>query len=83
MQRELDIDGVRLHLSQPQEFESQWIGQDEILKQLLACWLVVGEKDLPHNRITAEDVQRVAATYLIESARTVAYTHAPAEGGPK
>ncbi len=47
MHRELEIDGVRLHLSQPQEFASQWIGQDEILKQLLACWLVVGEKDLP------------------------------------
>jgi MoxR-like ATPase len=47
MQREVEIDGVRLHLSQPQEFSSQWIGQDEVLKQLLACWMVVGEKDLP------------------------------------
>ncbi len=36
-----------------------------------------------YNRVTADDVQRVAATYLIESARTVAYTHAPAEGGAK
>ena len=26
---------------------SQWIGQGEILKQLLACWLVVDESDLP------------------------------------
>jgi MoxR-like ATPase len=47
MQRDVEIDGVRLHLSQPQEFDSQWIGQDEVLKQLLACWMVVGEKDLP------------------------------------
>src|SRR5215467_10669314 len=47
MQREAEIDGVRLHLSQSQEFSSQWIGQDEVLKQLLACWMVVGEKDLP------------------------------------
>jgi MoxR-like ATPase len=47
MQRDVEIDGVRLHLSQSQEFSSQWIGQDEVLKQLLACWMVVGEKDLP------------------------------------
>src|SRR5436190_6666017 len=47
MQRDVEIDGVRLHLSQPQEFSSQWIGQDEVLKQLLACWMVVGEKDMP------------------------------------
>jgi MoxR-like ATPase len=47
MQREVEIDGVRLHLSQAQEFSSQWIGQDEILKQLLACWMVIGEKDMP------------------------------------
>src|SRR6478672_7822534 len=47
MQRDVEIDGVRLHMSQPQKFPSQWIGQDEVLKQLLACWMVVGEKDLP------------------------------------
>jgi MoxR-like ATPase len=38
---------VRLHLSQSHDLESQWIGQGEILKQLLACWMVVNEKDLP------------------------------------
>src|SRR5262245_40092621 len=47
MHREVEIDGVRLHLSQPHEPFGQWIGQSEILKQLLACWMVVGEKDLP------------------------------------
>ena len=47
MQRDVEIDGVRLHLSQPHDFESPWIGQSEILKQLLACWMVVGPKDLP------------------------------------
>ena len=41
MQRDLEIDGVRLHLSQPHSAESNWIGQTEILKQLLACWMVV------------------------------------------
>jgi predicted Zn-dependent peptidase len=36
-----------------------------------------------YNRVTAEDVQRVAKTYLIDSAKTVAYTYAPPEGGVK
>src|SRR3954453_10135954 len=43
----VEIQGVRLHLSHPHAAVSQWIGQREILKQLLACWLVVSEKDLP------------------------------------
>src|SRR3954451_23386100 len=47
MQRDIEIDGVRLPLSQPHESLDQWIGQSEILKQLLACWMVVNEKDLP------------------------------------
>ncbi len=43
----VDIDGVRLHLSQPQPADSRWIGQSDVLRQLLACWLVVDGKDLP------------------------------------
>src|SRR5215213_2807582 len=43
----VQIQGVTLHLSQPHSVESEWIGQKEVLKQLLACWLVVDEKDLP------------------------------------
>jgi predicted Zn-dependent peptidase len=35
-----------------------------------------------YNKITADDVQRVAKTYLIDSTKTVAYTYAP-EGGAK
>ena len=43
----IEISGVRLYLSQPNESAGEWIGQREILMQLLACWLVVDEKDLP------------------------------------
>jgi MoxR-like ATPase len=43
----VQIQGVTLHLSQAHNSDSQWIGQREILKQLLACWLVVDERDLP------------------------------------
>ena len=47
MKPSVEIQGVQLHLSQPHADESEWIGQSEVLKQLLACWLVVDKKDLP------------------------------------
>lgn len=47
MQREATIDGVHLKLSQPHAADGQWIGQTEILRQVLACWLTVDERDLP------------------------------------
>lgn len=41
------IDDIHLHLSTPDASDGNWIGQGEVLKQLLACWLVVDEKDMP------------------------------------
>ena len=43
----VEIDGVRLFLSRADSSPGEWIGQREILKQLLACWLVVDGADLP------------------------------------
>lgn len=43
----IDVDGVRLFLSKPDRSQGEWIGQTEVLKQLLACWLVVDKQDLP------------------------------------
>lgn len=43
----VEIDGIRLHLGHPDHSSGEWIGQREILKQLLACWLVVDPRDLP------------------------------------
>jgi hypothetical protein len=43
----VDLGGVTLHLSRPDTTEQGWIGQDSILKQLLACWLVVDPQDRP------------------------------------
>ncbi len=45
--RYAEIDGVRIHLSSPHETLGDWIGQQEILQQLMACWLVVNQQDLP------------------------------------
>ena len=46
-QTERTIDGVRLTLAAPHPSVGRWIGQREILRQLLACWLTVDERDLP------------------------------------
>ncbi len=43
----VDIDGVQLRLAAPLTNRAEWIGQREVLKQLLACWLVVDDEDLP------------------------------------
>ncbi|HAH47481.1 AAA family ATPase [Gimesia sp.] len=47
MSRREEIDGVGLHLGRADQTTSDWIGQHEALKQLLACWLVIDEKDMP------------------------------------
>lgn len=47
MDSHLEIDGVSLKLSHPHDATGQWIGQYEVLEQLLACWLTVGDEDLP------------------------------------
>lgn len=44
-----DIDGVEIYLTQPEEIPMQWVGQEELLTQVLAAWLVIGDKDLPLN----------------------------------
>lgn len=43
----VEIEGVRLKLSRPYESTNQWIGQRELLTQLLACWLTVDDSDFP------------------------------------
>ncbi len=47
MAETVDIDGISLHLAGPDASQGEWIGQREVLKQVLACWLVLDEKDLP------------------------------------
>ena len=48
----VEIEGVRLRLSHPDEVNMHWVGHEEMIKQLLAAWLVVDEQDLPlHPRL--------------------------------
>src|SRR6476619_2544289 len=45
----VEVEGVPLHLAHPDEFPVNWVGQDEVMRQLLAAWLVVDPQDLPMN----------------------------------
>jgi MoxR-like ATPase len=43
------IEGVTLHLAHPDELNLTWVGQEELMAQVLAAWLLVDEQDLPLN----------------------------------
>src|ERR1700719_4078296 len=45
----VDIEGVPLHLAHPDELSINWVGQEEVMRQLLAAWLVIDAQDLPMN----------------------------------
>ncbi len=45
----VEIEGVPLHLAHPDELPVRWVGQQEVMRQLLAAWMVVGPGDLPMN----------------------------------
>ena len=44
-----EIQGVLLHLVEPDILKVRWVGQNELLAQLLAAWMVIDEDDLPLN----------------------------------
>nr|MDO8114496.1 AAA family ATPase [Candidatus Sigynarchaeota archaeon] len=43
----ITIDGVQLFLSNPTTLEMDWIGQPDVMEQLLAAWATIHEADLP------------------------------------
>ncbi|RMH31563.1 MAG: MoxR family ATPase [Nitrospirae bacterium] len=45
--RTIVVDNVPLRLAQPVPSDQVWIGDRELLNQLLACWLVIDPRDLP------------------------------------
>ncbi|HVV43595.1 MAG TPA: MoxR family ATPase [Bryobacteraceae bacterium] len=44
-----EIEGVLLHLSHPDDLAVTWVGQDELMRQLLAAWMVINDADMPMN----------------------------------
>ncbi len=45
--RTVQAGGVTLYLAHPDELHVRWIGQQETMKQLLAAWFVLDERDVP------------------------------------
>src|SRR5919204_5634297 len=43
----VEIEGVTLHLAHPDELPVRWVGQEELMRQLLAAWMVLNEDDVP------------------------------------
>ncbi|MBT0664103.1 MoxR family ATPase [Geobacter pelophilus] len=43
----ITLDGIALTLANPVELPLKWVGQTELLKQLLAAWMVIDERDIP------------------------------------
>jgi len=43
------IEDVELTLAQSTELSIHWVGQEEVIKQLLAAWMVIDQKDIPFN----------------------------------
>ncbi len=47
--KQITLDGVTLTLANPVTLPLRWVGQEELLRQLLAAWMVVEERDIPFN----------------------------------
>ncbi len=45
----VNIQGIDIALAFPDEFPSQWVGQQDVMDQLLAAWLVISSHDIPLN----------------------------------
>lgn len=43
----MNIEGVELGLAHPDEIAVKWVGQEPVMTQVLAAWLVLEEADLP------------------------------------
>jgi len=45
----VNLEGIELHLAHPDELNVSWIGLEEALRQLMAAWMVIDERDTPMN----------------------------------
>jgi len=48
----VSLEGIEIHLAHPDELNVTWVGQEEALRQLMAAWLVISDRDVPmHPRL--------------------------------
>src|SRR5437867_6727841 len=45
--RTITIDDIMLYLAHPDELPIRWVGQEELMRQLMATWMIVDSKDVP------------------------------------
>lgn len=45
----VNIEGIDLHLAHPDELTVSWVGQEEAMRQLMAAWMVIDDRDFPMN----------------------------------
>jgi MoxR-like ATPase len=45
----VNVEGIELNLAHPDELNVTWVGQEEAMRQLMAAWLVLEERDVPMN----------------------------------
>jgi len=51
----ITIGSTEIMLAHPAELPLRWVGQKELIKQVLAAWMVIDEKDVPFNpRLTGK-----------------------------
>lgn len=43
----INIEGINLYLSHPDELPIRWVGQEEMVRQLMAAWMIVNNQDIP------------------------------------
>jgi MoxR-like ATPase len=43
------VEGIELHLAHPDELNISWVGQEEAMRQLMAAWMVIDDRDFPMN----------------------------------
>ncbi|MFN8007967.1 MAG: AAA family ATPase [Terriglobia bacterium] len=48
-QHSVVIDDVTIFLAHPDELQIRWVGQAELMKQLMAAWMIINPKDVPMN----------------------------------
>ncbi|UCD01003.1 MAG: AAA family ATPase [Promethearchaeota archaeon] len=49
MLEKVTISGVELLLSEPAQVDMEWVGNDDLINQLKAAWMIVDKDDLPLN----------------------------------
>ena len=45
----VSVEGIDLHLAHPDELNISWVGQEEAMRQLMAAWMVIDDRDVPMN----------------------------------